>query len=166
MADYLPKNRSKMLMAWLKEASPDQWHQVASDWNWGSGEDALRWIIEQPKCDKATALLIFWRGEPSYYWTEATNRDGLKAAGALGDGGVYDMLVAIVARWKAGRFTRAELSYDPSQDVCASTSDVTRSANHPALAITEEMIQPIMGREVERGDYNEGIPHHIEIASR
>jgi hypothetical protein len=135
MADYLEKRRSEMLMAWLKQATPDEWHQVASGWIWGSGEDALRWIVGQEQCDKATALLIFWRGEPNYYWEAASDRGAREAAGALVARDAYDMLVQIVIRWKSAGFACAELHYDPKTDARAGPHDVTCSANHPALRL-------------------------------
>lgn len=160
MADYLPKNRSQMLMDWLKQATPDQWHKVADGWNWGSGEAPLRWIIEQPDCDKATAQLIFWRGEPSYYWGIASDLAGLQAARASSLD-VYTMLTRIVEKWRAGEYSRAELSYDPGVDARARPADVERSATHPALMLDDSMLEPIVGRELEDGEYDEGIPFHI-----
>jgi GNAT superfamily N-acetyltransferase len=165
MANYLSENRSAMLMSWLQEATPDQWHQVADGWNWGSGCDILRWIVEQPDCDKGTALLIFWRGEPSYYWGEATDRDGLVAERGEYGLDVYDMLVALLARWRANGFTRAAIAYNPRIDWLARESDVVQSANHPALTISADMIMPLPGREIEGGEFNEGIPYHIERAT-
>ncbi len=52
------------LPAYLTQATPDEWHQVAWKWNWDSGVEALQWIIRQPTCDRGTALLVYWTGGP------------------------------------------------------------------------------------------------------
>lgn len=36
--------------------------------NWDNGRSALTKILDDKDCDKATALLIFWRGSPDYYY--------------------------------------------------------------------------------------------------
>ncbi|MBX7494724.1 DUF4274 domain-containing protein [Qipengyuania sp. 6B39] len=58
--------RTERQIEWLKTASPEDWHRVASSFdtrNDGS-MDALHWIISQEECDKATALMVFWKTEP------------------------------------------------------------------------------------------------------
>jgi hypothetical protein len=165
MANYLGKRRSEMLMAWLETATPDQWHQVADGWNWGSGEDPLRWIVSQPDCDKATALLIFWRGEPGYYWSGARDKAGWKASGKFFPEDLYDMLTGIVARWRAGGFTRSEIDYLSEG---GDESDVGSSANHPALAISPDMGRDLAGRVVtgcHADGFEEGIPLSIVAAT-
>ncbi|MGZ3679993.1 MAG: DUF4274 domain-containing protein [Ktedonobacterales bacterium] len=54
------------LLAYLTQATPDAWHQVAWKWNWDSGIKPLQWIIRQPRCDRGTALLIYWYSGPRY----------------------------------------------------------------------------------------------------
>lgn len=166
MADYLGKRRSEMLMAWLEKATPDQWHQVADGWNWDSGEDPLRWIVSQPECDRATALLIFWRGSPSYYWGGPPDKDGWKASGKFFHEDLYDMLVSIVSRWRAGGFTRSEIDYLTENG--GDESDVRNSARHPALTIGEDMGRDIAGRIVtglHADGFDEGIPIDIVLAT-
>src|SRR5712691_6236599 len=53
-------------MGSVNQATPDEWHQVAWNWNWDSGVEALQWIIRQPMCDRGTALLVYWMGGPRY----------------------------------------------------------------------------------------------------
>ncbi len=53
------------LQTYLASAAPEDWHQVAWNWNWDAGEDSLRWIARQPNCDRGTALLLYWYGCPA-----------------------------------------------------------------------------------------------------
>ena len=40
--------------------------------NWDEGTTALKKILRDSSCDKATALMIFWHGQPNYYYNHAT----------------------------------------------------------------------------------------------
>jgi hypothetical protein len=160
MADYLPKRRSAMLMDWLCTATPDQWHQVAMGWNWGSGEAPLRWIVSQPDCDKATALMVFWRGQPSYYWNGPPTKAEWKASGRFFSEDVYDLLTFVVNRWRSGGYTRSEIGYLPEG---GDASDLAASQGHPALAIPPDMGEELKGRRIDGGEFDEGIPFPIVI---
>ena len=36
-------------------------------WNWDGGYSRLKQILENPLCERATALRIYWMGSPQYY---------------------------------------------------------------------------------------------------
>ena len=71
--DDYPSTLPGCFAEWLQKGSPADWHQAADNWNWDYGLAPLQWIVSQPDCDLATALLIYYRGEPSYYlrWSPA-----------------------------------------------------------------------------------------------
>jgi hypothetical protein len=53
---------------WLQhEADPDGWHHFVFHHNWDHGLDPLLWVIRQPACDKATALLAFYMSRPGEF---------------------------------------------------------------------------------------------------
>ena len=171
MANYLSKKRSQMLFDWLPTVGPDDWHRVASSWNWDYGDDPLRWIIQQEQCDKATALHVFWHGEPGHYYRSgAVDRDSLKDALGYVEYDTYDMLVEIVQRWKTGYYTRSELTYPKKpwnhHQLKHHRLQIEQSTAHPALAIPADMVQPLDGRKLDRGDLEEGIPTFICVATR
>ncbi len=43
----------------------------AFHYNWDNGKAGLQRIINDENCDKATALLIFWRAHPNYYFNHS-----------------------------------------------------------------------------------------------
>jgi Domain of unknown function (DUF4274) len=94
-------------LEFLKNASPDDWHRYADNHNWDERLDGLFWIVSQPDCDMATALLIFWKGEPTGYDYETEEED-------LG-GDIYaivPMLKYISKRFNTTGYARSEISYD------------------------------------------------------
>lgn len=77
-------------VAWLREGGPERWHQAATRWNWDNGMAPLRWIVSQPECQAATALEIFYNGEP-----DVIDRIDKEEAALLNQ---------IRQRWAAGTF--------------------------------------------------------------
>ena len=57
------RSLEEIVIDWMSRKGPPEWHGVATAWNWDQGEAPLLWILEQPTCDKATALRLFWDGE-------------------------------------------------------------------------------------------------------
>ncbi len=98
-------------MEFLKNATPDDWHRYAWHHNWDDRLDGLFWIVSQPNCDKATALLIFWKGEPTGYDYETEEEH-------MGDDiyGVAPMLKYISERFNTLGYTRSEIAYDSLED--------------------------------------------------
>ena len=95
---------------YLMAANPDQWHQVARSWNWDNGTYRLRWIVEQPSADLATALLIFWLSDPFHNlvelnpYREARTHDRVHI-----DPETLALQVTILKRWLRDDFIRREI---------------------------------------------------------
>src|ERR1700741_51804 len=88
--------------------SSPQLHYLANIYNWDDGPDVLNWVIDSPLCDFGTALLIFWRAEPSYY----TKYSSVSDAGY--DGEVLHLLLKIISKYKSGHFKYSKIKYDPT----------------------------------------------------
>ncbi|MBW4022181.1 MAG: DUF4274 domain-containing protein [Proteobacteria bacterium] len=137
---------------WLvTEAGPDDWHRVASGWNWDAGEDPLWWIATRPDCDKATALMMLWKTAANHP-TGDTGED-------CADDDEHDLNQAIRSRWDSGFYVRSELSFDFRRDVYL--SDLVACHRHFGDAV--EMIMPpdmrqLEGRILETFGCVEGIP--------
>jgi hypothetical protein len=141
----------------LAQATPEDWHQVAWHWNWDSGVEPLRWIIRQERCDRGTALLIYWCGGPRYLAQYAER--GEVPFYALED---YDLNMAIEAAYLAGRYTSTQIAFDPRNDLgydwTAEYAD--QLYRRP---IPEHMYAATPGCElVRRDDFHNGYPPDVE----
>lgn len=58
---------NEQILEYVKKANPELWHQMAMEWNWDSSSVFLNWLIDNPKTDKATALMIYWKSAPGYW---------------------------------------------------------------------------------------------------
>jgi hypothetical protein len=95
-------------------SDPEELHAFADTYNWDKGTWALQEILDNPACEAATALLIYWRSGPEFYLQYA-DRDALLAdplaSHALKE---FDFLTKLEARYVAGEFPVGSISFDPS----------------------------------------------------
>ncbi len=93
-------------------SNSEELHAFASAWNWDLGRWALELILKNPACEAATALLIYWEGNPEFFLQYA-NRQEVEADAefALGN---FDFLSNIEARYMAGEFPVGSIAFDPA----------------------------------------------------
>jgi hypothetical protein len=116
-------------IAWLQRAGPDDWHRAALDFNWGNPLYVIDWIVRQDDCDIATALTIFWLGEPTYFIEEMQARTGEPD----GYSDLNRSICAYVAhRVAAGGYKRSRIAFTP--DFCTKQEYMELVAAEKALA--------------------------------
>ncbi len=131
------------LLNYLKQGGPDHWHKVARGWSFNSEVEGLTWIIRQPTCDRGTAMLIYWRGQPGWF----------KQYGGRGEVPemmrveIFDLLREIESRFASGAYARREIAFDPRNyegaDLTAPYQDVPEK--HP---IPKELLKATAGRTI------------------
>ncbi len=158
---YLTDDQKSAFHQWLKSASEDDRHGCAYSWNWDHDTGPLRWIFEQPDCERATAQLLFWRTEPTYYARKYPNRAAAEA-GPDYELKVYDFIFDILKRWKGGFYRGETIAYDALEDGFAAAGDVRQFAGHAELSIPESMVLPTGRRPARPSEqFDEGIPFSI-----
>lgn len=112
-----------------RATTPEELHQRALAFNWDDGAAAASRIALDPNCDRATALLMYWRGSPHYYRRYAEPGD---APARLVD--AVALSRDIEARLLADDFASRGLFYDPENDAVdrtAATEDEQLAAVRP-----------------------------------
>jgi hypothetical protein len=90
----------------------EELHLYADGFNWDTGVEQMRRVIQHPLCDRGTALLIYWRGAPGYY-----ARFGDRAETRNPDqADHYDLLQEIEQKVTSGEFPTRRFIYDPKSD--------------------------------------------------
>ena len=152
----------QILVAWLKTRSPDDWHQVAIDWNWDAGLDVLAWIASQPECDRATAQHLILNGGADYF-VRFADRDALMAQ-APWNVEPFDLLLPTITRWNAGFYQRSEIaSSDPAElarkehDYRQAEAECMGNGQTLPWQLDDHVFQHFTGREFSH-EYAEGWP--------
>ena len=117
--------------------SAEELHLFAEGFNWDCGPCELRQVVTHPLCDLGTALLVYWRGQPTefqqYAARERVPEDDLE---------LYDFLCEIEARVLSGRYPRRLISYDPRDDMGHDLTHQARRATELRRAIPACMYEP------------------------
>ena len=95
----------------VRPVTPESLHRRALAYNWDSGPAGARGIALHPDCDRATALLMYWRLSPHYYRRFASVAEApgrVQAAAALAR--------EIEERLISGEFRTSLLYYNPTDD--------------------------------------------------
>jgi len=132
------------LTTWLKDKDPDVWFVITDYLNWDNSHRVLKWIVKQPKCDKANAAKIFWNASPGFQACEIAS----KGKPWAGEG--WSLIEIILENSRSGFYQRAELAW-PDEEGRASINYYLRSvAETPgadtALDIPPDLFGPLPGR--------------------
>lgn len=94
----------------FKTLSSAEQYYLASIYNWDDGTIVLDWIIDSPRCDRGTAIMIFWMAEPDYYfdYTQENIDDWAKD--------VWLLLQKILTKIKNEKFKRSRYGFNPSKN--------------------------------------------------
>ena len=144
-----------ILIRYLLQSGPEDWHQIALHWNWDQGNAPLWWIIQQSTCDRGTALLLYWRGGPPWYTRYATHDDVPDWARPG-----FDLVQTIETRYLAEGYTRQEIAYDPRND---DGMDHTVEFNHNKIRrpIPMAMTVATEGKTLIDLHWDDGLPPEV-----
>lgn len=139
-------------IAWLESTGPEDWHRVALDFNWDEPLYLLDWIVRQPDCDVATALTIFWRGEPECWLVE----DGEDDEEPNGFSYLNRKICAFIAkRVGEGGYTRSEIAFVPdtsSRSSYLALVAAEEAMENPNFRTHPDLIRDRAGRDVQLSD--------------
>lgn len=129
-------------------------HKCVANYNWDGGFGPMRRAIRHPKCDLGTAMMVFWRCDPRFYY-EAVCEGDFKS---VESGGAWNLVREVISKVRRGHYKTAGLSFNPSND---SGADWTEGKKSPeAIGVPGFMCVPVRpGRKDER------IPEHRGRAS-
>ncbi len=83
--------------------------------NWGDFPTLLFEVIRNPKCDKGTALHVFWSSDPvSFFELYADEEEALKAGEYSRD--YYQLLVELQEKYVEGFYLESDFYVDPEKE--------------------------------------------------
>lgn len=121
--------------------TPEKLHQFALDYSWKNGDQIPRWMIQQPLCDRGTALLIYWQASPRYY-CQYQHRFEVPERERSG----YDLIKEIERRYLGGWYQQRSIYFNPRCDHSSGVESVNWTTAYLDLPqrsqIPSEMLQP------------------------
>jgi hypothetical protein len=132
------------------EAGPDDWHRFALGGNWDMHDpEVFQWVAQQPDCDQATALTLFWKASPDYA-VEFPNADYEHRS----------LIQLIRERWRSGEYRRQELAFVPEADAWLPDFESLKSVvgERVETELPESIRNALPGRRLDTDGDIEGIP--------
>ena len=74
-AEVVSCGNPEPVIEWLKGKSADDWHAIATSWNYDYGSEVLAWILEQEECDRGTAAHVFLTEAQGHWLDDALRND-------------------------------------------------------------------------------------------
>ncbi|MBX0289390.1 DUF4274 domain-containing protein [Hymenobacter sp. HSC-4F20] len=154
----------KLLVEWLESVPTTEWHVLAHEWSYDNAKDVLRWLLDNPRTERATALMIYWMAGARYYKQYATAEEASQHARY--EGRTWEFIHDLEANYLAGFYTAGPVGFDPKHDGFPGHNghDWTRTYQELPLKapLPAEMEQAVPGTQPHSDvTYIEGIPEHI-----
>lgn len=155
--DYLS---NKILLDYVKDATPIVWHQMAMDWNYDSDNAFFDWLIDNPQTDRATVLMIYWMSAPQLNKQYKDRDDVLsKEAWYIDD---FDFIETLEPKLLQGFFQNNNFSYNPKGDHTGTDWTTQYSDLKMVREIPAQLYQAQEGLIVPEANFIEGIPQDVE----
>ena len=160
--DFDPDDEIDLFLEWLKENGPDEWHRWAISWNWDHGTELAEWIVDQPNCDRGTALSLYYMIQPDYYTRYASVEAAV--ADGVGHGESIDLVMRICEKWRKGAYQT--YAYRPCEGVMEYLTQGKEAMQALAAAVPWDVPDDLATAEIQ-GEPNEfehtvdGVPVEI-----
>ena len=96
----------KVVIEFAEKQTSEIWHQMAMEWNETSA--FLHWLADNPKTDKATALMLYWMSGPRYFKQFKTREE------AGSNTSKFDLIENIESNYLNGFYKDQRFSFDPN----------------------------------------------------
>lgn len=96
----------------LATLNTEELHYLATIVNWDSDIPTIQWIVNQPICSKATALMLFWQAQPMDFLCYS-----LKAKSIGDDISIFELIKNIMLKFQQNFYIEADIHYDPQEDM-------------------------------------------------
>jgi len=141
----------------LESATSIDWHAYADGSNYTDNQPGLKWLLDQPSLELATALTIYWNLGAAYYVEFETVEQAPDPA-------TFELLRLIEDRVQSGFYQGRSIWFDPMQSESATPNDYPdQPVNRP---VPPAMLQVVDGteyydRDLVLADYEEGLPFPV-----
>lgn len=108
--------------------TPEELHALACSYNWDDDLAPILWLVENPFCDRATALQIFWSGDiPDMYLDNEPPWDETEYK-------VRSIINTVVIRLLAEQYPTERYYFDPAEEYdLAAYPNFPKALTRPAL---------------------------------
>ena len=147
-----PDEAELFLRDFLRDATPQQRHTFVRRMNYDDGDALVRFVLDDPSTDRATALAAYWTLGAADYTRYASAADALDY-----ERPTWELLRTIEERYAAGFWADHGIGFDPADD---DETDWTEDAGDAPVVrpVPEALLRAVPGELVDDEDSEDGLP--------
>ncbi|GIG39158.1 DUF4274 domain-containing protein [Cellulomonas phragmiteti] len=151
-----PDAAEQFLRDFLQSATPQQRHTFVRRTSYDSGDATIRFVLDDPTTDRATALAAYWILGACYYSRYASADETTDD-----ERPTWELLRTIEERYAAGFWADHGIAFDPTDD---DEIDWTDDYGAPvARPVPDAMRRAVPGQPVDDGDTEDGLPLDVHL---
>ena len=104
----------KWLVEWLESVPTADWHAFVHQWNFDNADDILRWLVDNPRTERATALMIYWMKGARFFKQYATAADARAVAAYVERNWLF--IHHLEEQYVQGFYPAGTMGFDPASD--------------------------------------------------
>ncbi|SEJ02384.1 MULTISPECIES: DUF4274 domain-containing protein [unclassified Variovorax] len=146
----------ELVLSYLESATPEQWHVYAARSNYDDNLPMLRWLVDNPKLDRGTALLIYWYLGAAWYVQYASEEDIEDYQQED-----FEVLKLIEQRYAEGFYAASRIWFAPEHSEGGGPGDypdLPKLRPVPVLMLEEVGTEPV---DLDPEQYDDGIPFEV-----
>ena len=147
----------QFLRDYLRSATPEQRHTFVRRANYDTGEALVRFVLDDPTTDRASALAAYWILGAGYY-CRYTSADEVPEP----DRPTWELLRLIEERYAAGYWADHGIGFDPTDDDEIDWTEGEGDDPEP-YPVPDVMLRPVPGELVDDEDTEDGLPLDVHL---
>lgn len=156
-SEEFEKRLAALIIGFLESNPPEITHKVALSWNFDNPHTVIDWIVDNPRTDKGTALLLYWLMSPGYA-KEYADRDEVISKNPY-YAEQFNALEKLERNYLSGFYQNGEFAFDPYHDHYGLNLVANEEDYKKKREIPNEMKRAITGKKVEMPEeWDDGIP--------
>lgn len=153
----------RLLVEWLEGVPTTDWHVFAHNWNFDNAATILHWLIDNPRTERATALMLYWMLGARFFKQYATAAEARAVASYVERDWLF--IQHIEAQYLSGFYAPGTVGFDPASDPFPGMRGHDWTASYQdqpaALAIPAPLLEAVPGIQPQGAvetESEEGIP--------
>jgi hypothetical protein len=114
--------------------SPEELHIFAGNFNWDCGWHELTVVLEDSRCDYGTALMVYWLGQPDYFYRKIELGEPLSSD----EIDTWERLKWLEERLLSGGYIRRQIAFEPASVIGRPITG--NDAYRPGLRLVPEVL--------------------------
>jgi hypothetical protein len=133
----------QLLVEWLESVPTSEWHIFVHQWNFDNADDILHWLSDNPRTERATALMLYWMKGARFFKQYATAAEARAVAAYVEKNWLF--IHQLEERYVGGFYATGTMGFDPTSDPFPGMLGYDWTADYRDQPAAREIPAPMLG---------------------